>query len=99
MLITATWAKDPVIAAEAVPSGALVLAMGSNQPQRRELPAELVQQSFVVVDDREACRIEAGDLLLALDDAGWQRTVDLKAWLLTPLKGRGTRPQFLSRSV
>src|SRR4051794_18725789 len=79
VLITATWAKDPVIEAKAVPAGAVVLAMGTNQPQRRELPAELVQQSFVVVDDREACRIEAGDLLLALDDAGWQRTVDLKA--------------------
>ncbi len=78
VLITATWAKDPVIAAEAVPAGAIVLAMGSNQPQRRELPAELVQQSFIVVDDREACRIEAGDLLLALDDQGWKRTVDLR---------------------
>ena len=78
VLITATWAKEPVIAAGAVPARALVLAMGSNQPQRRELPGELVQQSFVVVDDREACRIEAGDLLLALNDAEWQKTVELK---------------------
>ena len=89
VLITATWAKDPVIAAEAVPPAAVVLAMGTNQPQRRELPAELVQQSFIVVDDSEACRIEAGDLLLALDDAGWQRTVNLS----DVVAGNNTRPQ------
>jgi ornithine cyclodeaminase/alanine dehydrogenase-like protein (mu-crystallin family) len=78
VLITATWARDPVIAADAVRPGTLVLAMGSNQPQRRELPPELVRQNVVVVEDREACRIEAGDLLLAFEEADWERTIQLR---------------------
>ncbi|MDZ4801661.1 MAG: ornithine cyclodeaminase family protein [Bryobacteraceae bacterium] len=79
VLITATWAKDPVIEASAVAKGTLVLAMGSNQPQRRELPAELVRNNIVVVEDTEACRVEAGDLLLAFDEADWSRVVELRS--------------------
>lgn len=30
------------------------------------------------MEDREACRIEAGDLIVALDEAGWAETVELK---------------------
>ena len=78
VLITATWSKDPVVQAEAVRTGTLVLAMGSNNPQRRELPAELVRSARVVVEDREACQIEAGDLLLAFQAQDWERTVELK---------------------
>jgi ornithine cyclodeaminase/alanine dehydrogenase-like protein (mu-crystallin family) len=78
VLVTATWAKDPVIAAGAVAPGTLVLAMGSNHPQRRELPGELVRSAHIVVEDAEACRTEAGDLLLALDDAGWHEVTELK---------------------
>ena len=64
------------------PSAALVIAVGSNYPQRRELPSELIQQAAIVVDDLDACRIEAGDLLLGLPDAGWQHVVELKNWCL-----------------
>jgi ornithine cyclodeaminase/alanine dehydrogenase-like protein (mu-crystallin family) len=78
VLVTATYAKDPVISASVVRPGTLVLAMGSNQPQRRELPAELVRAAQIIVEDTEACRIEAGDLLLALDEDGWARTTELK---------------------
>jgi ornithine cyclodeaminase len=77
-LVTATYAKEPVINAGAVRPGTVVFAVGSNNPTRRELPAELVRSALVVVDDAEACRIEAGDLLLALDDDGWKRIVELK---------------------
>ena len=30
------------------------------------------------MEDIEACRIEAGDLLLALDDDGWNKVTELK---------------------
>lgn len=78
ILVTATYSRDPVIASEAIPPGALVLAMGSNYPDRRELPPELVQAARIVVEDREACQIEAGDLVLALDVSGWERVIELK---------------------
>ena len=77
-LVTATFAKEPVVSAEAIRAGTVIFAVGSNNPQRRELPAELVRSALVVVDDLEACRIEAGDLLLALGDGDWGRVVELK---------------------
>ena len=84
ILITATWAKDPVIEDSDVKDGTLVLAMGSNNPQRRELPGELVRRAAVIVEDREACRIEAGDLILAFVEADWQRTTELKQLVKNP---------------
>ena len=87
ILVTATWAKDPVIDDADVQDGTLVLAMGSNNPERRELPAELVRRSTVVVEDKEACRIEAGDLILAFEDADWNRVVQLKDLITNPQPG------------
>jgi ornithine cyclodeaminase/alanine dehydrogenase-like protein (mu-crystallin family) len=85
ILVTATYSKDPVIAAESVPDGTLVLAMGSNNAQRRELPSDLVQDAFVVVEDLESCRSEAGDLLLALEEEDWKKVVELKQLVANPL--------------
>lgn len=77
IICTATFSKDPVLQREWVTDGAHVNAMGSNHPERRELPADLVQQADVVVADSiEACRVEAGDLLLA--DVDWSKIVELK---------------------
>jgi ornithine cyclodeaminase/alanine dehydrogenase-like protein (mu-crystallin family) len=93
VLVTATWSKEPVIQASAIPAGCLVLAVGSNNPKHRELPTETVTSSFVVVDDREACRIEAGDLLLAFDEEHWISAVELKDLVADPSRGseRGER--------
>lgn len=79
VLATATNAAEPVLEAGWVAPGTHVNAMGSNQPHRRELPADLVTgDGLVVVDNREQCRMEAGDLLgvFAADD--WDRTVELQ---------------------
>jgi ornithine cyclodeaminase/alanine dehydrogenase-like protein (mu-crystallin family) len=84
ILVTATYSKDPVIPAEAIRPGTLVLAMGSNNPHRRELPADLVRSALVVVEDAEACRSEAGDLLLALDEADWSRVKEFKDLVAQP---------------
>ena len=65
VIVTATFAKDPVIPSEAVKEDALILAMGANAANRREIPEDLVRRARIVVDDIEQCRIEAGDLLLA----------------------------------
>jgi ornithine cyclodeaminase/alanine dehydrogenase-like protein (mu-crystallin family) len=77
VVVTATWSKDPVIDAAWVKDRALVCAVGSNDPARREIPAELIWDSTIVADDVEQCRIEAGDLLLALDETGWSKVVPL----------------------
>lgn len=72
VVITATYAKDPVIDDAWVAAGAHVNAAGSNQAGRREIPAELVRRaSLIVVDSMEQARIEAGDLLLAVPETEW----------------------------
>jgi ornithine cyclodeaminase/alanine dehydrogenase-like protein (mu-crystallin family) len=80
ILVTATFSKDPVVQSEWVSEGTHINAMGSNQAQRREIPADLLARASVVaVDSIEQARIEAGDLLLAWNEQDWQspRLVEL----------------------
>jgi len=79
IVVTATPAKDPLFDALSVQPGTHINAAGSNAPTRRELPAELFPMaSAIVADSIEQCRIEAGDLLLGLDEAGWARVEELR---------------------
>ncbi|MCS6954456.1 MAG: ornithine cyclodeaminase family protein [Bryobacterales bacterium] len=79
IVVTATSAREPVLEADWVAAGAHVNAVGSNQPRRRELPAQLVRRAdLIVVDSVEQARIESGDLLLAFADDDWRRLVELK---------------------
>lgn len=80
IVTTATFAKDPVLDATWLKRGVHINAVGSNQPNRRELPADLVRSArWLVVDSVEQARIEAGDLLLASD---WEdlTVTELKDW-------------------
>lgn len=65
IIVTATFAKDPVLEADWVAPGAHINAVGSNNPQRRELPSDLLDRAAIIaVDSVEQALIEAGDLLL-----------------------------------
>jgi alanine dehydrogenase len=76
IVVTATNAKEPVLEERWISPGALVNAMGSNIPNRRELPSGLVRLAdLVVVDSLEQARIEAGDLILA---DSWSNVVELQ---------------------
>lgn len=77
IVCTATTAREPVLAYEWLKPGVLINAVGSNNPSRRELPAEVVERAgLLAADSAEACLAEAGDLLLAKID--WNRVIDLK---------------------
>jgi alanine dehydrogenase len=81
IVVTATYAKDPVLEADWVRPGTHVNAMGANQPQRRELPAGLIHRAdLIAVDSIEQSRIESGDLLLAWTEDDWKtsRLIELK---------------------
>lgn len=79
IVVTATSAKDPLFSAASVREGTHINAAGSNAPGRRELPGELLERaSAIVVDSIEQARMEAGDLLLALDEEGWGRVEELR---------------------
>jgi len=94
---TATYAKDPVLAAEWVEPGTHINAMGSNQAARREIPADLVRQAArIVVDSLEQARMESGDLLLALDEQDWTgpRLVELQEVVSGRSPGRTHPPEI-----
>ncbi len=61
----ATPATEPLFNASAVRPGTHVNAVGAFTPEMAELPADLLGEAFVVVDDRDAAAAEAGDLLRA----------------------------------
>ncbi len=72
IVVTATFAKEPVLEDSWIRPGTHINAMGSNNPQRRELPAALIARaSLIAVDSIEQAKIEAGDLLLAWDEEDW----------------------------
>ncbi len=78
IVATATSAKEPVVESAWIAAGTHINAMGSNQPQRRELPSDLVARAqLIAVDSLEQAKIEAGDLLLAPVDWADPRIVEL----------------------
>jgi alanine dehydrogenase len=94
IVVTATFAKDPVIESDWVGPGTHVNAIGSNNPQRREIPGELIgRASLIAVDAIDQAKIESGDLLLAWPEPGqWndRRLVELAAVAGGKTQGRAS---------
>ena len=64
VVVTVTTSKDPVLRGEWLRDGALVCAVGANDPSRRELDnAVLERAAFVCCDSREQSKLESGDLI------------------------------------
>ncbi len=98
IVVTATYAKDPVLAAEWIGAGTHVNAMGSNQAARREIPGELVKRAdLIAVDSIEQASMESGDLLLAFPGDQWSAApiVELKDIVNGKAVGR-TRPEAVT---
>jgi alanine dehydrogenase len=67
-----------VLEAAWISPGAHINAAGSNNPQRRELPSDLIAHAdLIAVDSLEQSKIESGDLLLAPVDWADPRIVEL----------------------
>jgi ornithine cyclodeaminase/alanine dehydrogenase-like protein (mu-crystallin family) len=64
VVVTATTAKDPVLRGEWLVDGALVCAIGANDPVARELDNRVLERaSFVCCDSLAQARLESGDLI------------------------------------
>lgn len=61
----ATPATSPLFTGSSIRPGAHVNAVGAFTPEMVELPPDLLERAYVVVDDLEAARAEAGDLIQA----------------------------------
>src|SRR5712692_8048716 len=80
IVVTMTSSADPVLQADWVEPHSLVIAAGSNFPNRAEIPADLVARArTVVVDQLVTAQLESGDLIQA-HAAGkfdWDRATEL----------------------
>ena len=78
VICTITSSKDPVLLGTWLKPGAHINAAGSNSLMRKELDAEAVHRSGVIVtDQREQSRIEAGDLAGVLSEDQWAQVREL----------------------
>lgn len=94
VVVCATTARRPLFRSDDVRRGALVIAVGSHEPDVAELPGELLADAQVVVEDRATAAREAGDVIQAMRDAGLREEslVDLAELM------RGTTDVDLSRT-
>lgn len=72
LIVCATTATDPLFAADAVRTDATVVAIGSHEPGKAELPPALLGRGQVVVESRRVAATEAGDVIRALDSGALQ---------------------------
>ena len=66
VIVCATSARTPLFDADLVRDTAIVIAVGSHEPDARELPGALCARATVVVEDVATALREAGDVCLAL---------------------------------
>ena len=79
-----------------VPHGIHINAIGSFKPEDREIPAETIARSRVVVDDRDSALEEAGDLLIPIDEGLFDEThihCELGDLVLGRCEGRSSQSQ------
>ena len=93
VVVTATTSKDPVLRGEWLREGALVLAIGANDPKLRELDNVVLERAtFVCTDSRAQAQDEAGDLIgpVGTGVLDWLEVYELQDVVTGELPGRGS---------
>ena len=93
VVVTATSSKDPVLRGEWLRPGALVCAIGANDPSSRELDNVVLERaSFVCCDSREQSRIESGDLIEPVEQGvlDWLEVHELQEVVAGETAGRSS---------
>ncbi|MGC5532676.1 ornithine cyclodeaminase family protein [Streptomyces sp. SR-10] len=90
VVVTATSARQPVFDGRLVRDGAVVLAVGSHEPDARELDSVLMGRATVVVESRATALREAGDVAMAIHEGSLDP--DDLVTLADPAGSRGDIP-------
>jgi alanine dehydrogenase len=91
VVVTVTSSRDPVLRGEWLPPGALVCAVGANDPRRRELDNVVLERAaFVCCDSVENAKRESGDLIepVAAGVLDWLEVHELQEVVAGELPGR-----------
>jgi alanine dehydrogenase len=91
VVVTATTSRDPVLRGEWLHAGALVCAIGANDPRHRELDNVVLERAALVCcDSLQQARLESGDLIEPVE-AGvldWLEVHELQEVVAGELPGR-----------
>lgn len=68
IICTTTTSSEPVFDDKDLKAGVHINGIGSYTPEMQEIPSQTVVRSKTVVDSREACKAEAGDLIIPLKE-------------------------------
>jgi ornithine cyclodeaminase/alanine dehydrogenase-like protein (mu-crystallin family) len=68
VVVCATSARSPLFDSELLPADVVVIAVGSHEPDARELDASLFRRATVVVEDLGTALREAGDVVMAIEE-------------------------------
>ena len=91
VVVTATTSKDPVLRGDWLQDGALVCAIGANDPAARELDAQVIARAALVCcDSLEDARLESGDLIepVAAGQLDWLEVQEFHQIVSGELPGR-----------
>lgn len=91
IVVTATTSRDPVLRGDWLREGALVCAIGANDPDARELDARVIARATLVCcDSLEDARLESGDLIepIAAGQLDWLEVCELHQIVAGELPGR-----------
>jgi len=91
IIITATTAREPVLQGEWIEPGTHINAAGSNYLSKSEIDVKTIQRASVIaVDSIEQARIEAGDLLPAIERGViyWESVAELGRIVAGQVAGR-----------
>ncbi|MCZ7589432.1 MAG: ornithine cyclodeaminase family protein [Gaiella sp.] len=91
IVVTATTSRDPVLRGDWLHEGALVCAIGANDPAARELDTQvLARAALVCCDSLEDARLESGDLIepVAAGQLDWLEVQELHQIVCGELPGR-----------
>ncbi len=67
VICTTTTATEPILFADQLKNGAHINAVGTHRPSDAEIAADIVTTAKIVVDYRDACLVEAGDLIRPIE--------------------------------
>ena len=91
VVVTVTTSKDPVLRGDWLSEGALVCAIGANDPRARELDSQVIARaSFVCCDSLEDAKLESGDLIepVAAGQLDWLEVQELHDVVSGEVPGR-----------
>jgi alanine dehydrogenase len=91
VVVTATTSRDPVLRGDWLREGALVCAIGANDPRARELDAQVIARATLICCDAlEDAKLESGDLIepVAAGQLDWLEVQELHGVVSGALPGR-----------